>query len=39
MNALNLAAFNGHNQEVDFLLTTIKQDVNTRDDIGVNPLI
>ncbi|KAJ5186449.1 hypothetical protein N7449_011213 [Penicillium cf. viridicatum] len=39
MNALHLAAFNGHDQVVDFLLATMKQDVNTRDDAGANPLI
>ncbi|KOS36610.1 hypothetical protein ACN38_g12632 [Penicillium nordicum] len=39
MNALNLAAFNGHDQEVDFLLAIKKEDVDTTDDAGANPLI
>jgi ankyrin repeat protein len=39
MNALNLAAFNGHEQEVRFLLGTRKQEINTADDTGTKPLI
>ncbi|KXG47757.1 uncharacterized protein PGRI_016270 [Penicillium griseofulvum] len=39
MDALNLAAFNGHYQEVNFLLAIKKQDVNTTDDAGITPLI
>jgi hypothetical protein len=39
MNALNLAAFNGHEQEVQFLLATQKHDIDMADDSGTNPLM
>ncbi|KAJ6088396.1 hypothetical protein N7486_009657 [Penicillium sp. IBT 16267x] len=39
MNALNLASFNGHEQEVEFLLAAQKHDINTADDTGTNSLI
>ncbi|KAJ6103653.1 hypothetical protein N7486_003875 [Penicillium sp. IBT 16267x] len=39
MSALNLASFNGHEQEVELLLAAQKHDINTADDTGTNPLI
>ncbi|KAJ9480589.1 hypothetical protein VN97_g12962, partial [Penicillium thymicola] len=39
MNALHLAAFNGHEQEVHFLFAVNKQDVNTADNTGTYPII
>ncbi|OGE47259.1 hypothetical protein PENARI_c052G10296 [Penicillium arizonense] len=39
INALSLAAFNGHEQEVHLLLAIKKHDINTADDAGANPLI
>ncbi|KAJ5651196.1 uncharacterized protein N7484_004919 [Penicillium longicatenatum] len=39
MNALNLAALNGHEQEVHFLLAVKKHEINTADDTGANPLM
>jgi ankyrin repeat protein len=39
MNALNLASFNGHEQEVKLLLAAQKDDINTADDTGTNSLI
>ncbi|KAJ5827865.1 hypothetical protein N7447_004628 [Penicillium robsamsonii] len=39
MNALSLAAFNGHEQEVLFLLAIEKHDINAADEIRGNPLI
>jgi ankyrin repeat protein len=39
MNALNLAAFNGYEQEVQFLLATQKYDINIKDNTGTKPLM
>ncbi|KAJ6103492.1 hypothetical protein N7486_005919 [Penicillium sp. IBT 16267x] len=39
MNALHLASFNGHQQEVQFLLAAQKHDINTADDTGTYPLM
>lgn len=39
MNALNLAAFNGHEQEVQFLLAIKKYDINAADKTRGNPLM
>ncbi|KAJ5660885.1 uncharacterized protein N7484_000257 [Penicillium longicatenatum] len=39
MNALNLASFNGHGQEVEFLLAAQKYHINSADDTGTNSLI
>ncbi|KAJ5675431.1 hypothetical protein N7462_008328 [Penicillium macrosclerotiorum] len=39
MNALHLAAFNGHEQEVHFLIAIKKQDVNMADDAKTTPLM
>lgn len=38
MSALHLAAFNGHQQEVHFLLTVEKSDTNIADSTGTHPL-
>ncbi|KAJ5982086.1 hypothetical protein N7451_012186 [Penicillium sp. IBT 35674x] len=39
MTALNLAAFNGHEQEVEFLLTAQKHTIDKADSTGTNPLM
>jgi ankyrin repeat protein len=37
-SALHLASFNGHEREVDFLLSTTRNDINSRDSTGAYPL-
>ncbi|KAJ5712190.1 hypothetical protein N7493_008658 [Penicillium malachiteum] len=39
MTALHLASFNGHEREVEFLLSLGENDINSRDDRGTYPVI
>ncbi|KAJ5456175.1 hypothetical protein N7530_011449 [Penicillium desertorum] len=39
MTALHLASFNGHEREVEFLLSLGEKDINSTDDRGTYPVI